>query len=309
MSINVGLDLGGSFLKYGWGRDSIIGIDRVAVVDPSREAIYQLILEVLQHIEQKSGESIQGIVIGVPGCVNPDTGTVLGVAPNLKGWEGANPAEFLRSHGYTRVRVENDANLMVYGEASEWDFRYDVLGITIGTGIGSGFVSGSQLFRGASFSAFELGHTIVVPNGLPCNCGKRGCLEVYTAVPALLRATEDFYRRQPGKKVDKLTIADVFMAMKTDKPLQRVIRRHLDRLALGLANAVTMVNPDKVVVGGGVIEIDAFDWDWFRKRVKAYLQPVHKSNLEMVKARFGNRAGVLGGIRLATQEPVDKDSE
>jgi glucokinase len=300
--VNVGLDLGGSFLKYGWGVDSIEGSGRVAVGDPEREHIYGLIRETLGRISRESGASIRGVALGAPGCVNPETGEVLGIAPNLEGWEGARPGDYLRSIGYNLVRVENDANLMVYGEAGEWNYTRDVLGVTIGTGIGSGFVRHGEIIRGAGFGAFEIGHIIAVPNGRPCNCGKRGCLEQYTAVPAFWRIARNYWEKKKiVNSVDRHDISFVFSSMKVDSGLRRRIHRSMDVLAQHLANAVTLLNPDVLVIGGGVVEIVDFEWERLSSKVRSFLQPIHRDNLEIRKAIYGNRAGILGGIRLLSR--------
>ncbi|HPT73148.1 MAG TPA: ROK family protein [Candidatus Cloacimonadota bacterium] len=294
-------DLGGSFLKYGMGT-SVSGIQydsKIAVKSSEIEYLYSLFTlafdDMKKHLSKE--QYIAGACIGSPGTANAKTGRIEGINPNLPSWTGANPVKMLHPIWGIPVYIDNDANLMAYGEYTAYKNQDSLLGITIGTGIGSGFVTKRGIFHGSTYAALEVGHTIVVKNGLLCNCGKKGCAEAYGSANSIVK---NVIRKFPA--LADSTIKDILIAAKQNPDIKSELDRLLDYLAQAIANAVTILNPAILVIGGGVVDIPAFPFSYLKERVLSSLLPDHKKKLFVEKARFGNKAALLGGIYLAEKK-------
>lgn len=291
-------DLGGSFLKYGMGNSSsLIQYDsRLSVKSSEPEYIYSLFTKAFEDLKEHlaKDELIAGACIGSPGTANSKTGKVEGINPNLPCWTGANPIKALQPVWNIPIHLDNDANLMTYGEYAAYPKAHSLLGITIGTGIGSGYVSRQGIFHGSSYSALEVGHTIVVQDGELCNCGKKGCAEAYASANSILKSVScsdpSFY----GK-----SIKEILDLAKTNENVKLQIEHSFSLLAIAIANAITILNPAVLIIGGGVADIDSFPFPFLEKKILHYLMNDHKQNLIISKAKYGNKAAILGGIILS----------
>ena len=189
----VGIDLGGTFIKYALVSDEgkIIFQNKVALGnDISREVIlekiYQSVNKTLDEAARRSIE-VSGIGVGSPGIVY--NGVIIGGADNLNGWENIELKSFLENKFHLMTQVENDANVMGLGEVFYGAARgcSDVVFLTIGTGIGGAMVLNGKLYGGYQNRGGELGHITIAYNGIDCNCGGRGCLEAYASTSALIK--------------------------------------------------------------------------------------------------------------------------
>jgi glucokinase len=297
-NIFAAFDLGGSYLKYGMGTSvSQIQYDsRIAVASSNKEYLYSLFTQAFTDMKKhlKKDEIIAGACIGSPGTANSKTGKIEGINPNLPDWTGANPVKALQSLWCIPIIIDNDANLMVYGEYSAYPNADSMLGITIGTGIGSGFVTRRGIFHGATYSALEVGHTIVKQDGLLCNCGKRGCAEAYGSANSIIKIVSGTI-----PSLQQATIKDILDKAHIDNAIKKLIENSLSLLAIAIANAITILNPAILIIGGGVVDIDSFPFSFLEKEILKNLMTEHKRKLIISRARYGNKAAILGGIVLA----------
>jgi glucokinase len=291
-------DLGGSFLKYGMGTiESSIQYNSLLPVESSDvRYLYSLFTSAYEDLKNHlaKDEILASACIGSPGTANAKTGKIEGINPNLKGWTGANPVKELQPLWNIPIYIDNDANLMTYGEYSAYPKADSILGITIGTGIGSGYVNHRGIFHGSSYSALEIGHTIVELDGLQCNCGKKGCAEAYSSANSMIRIISGL---MPSLR--KATIKDILDKAQEDDFVKQHVERSLSLLAIAISNAVTILNPAVLIIGGGVVDITSFPYSFLKQKILEYLMIDHKRNLIINKAKYGNKAAILGGIILA----------
>ncbi|MFN2432284.1 MAG: ROK family protein [Gemmatimonadota bacterium] len=312
--VAIALDLGGTHLKGGLvgpggahahlqARDTRAAEGYASVL----EGLVALAAE-LRALAEGEGLSVAGIGIGAPGPLDRARG-VVEFAPNLGWHEVPLRDDMARCTGIERVRLENDANAATFAEAwvGQSSGARCLLGLTLGTGIGGGLVIGGRLFAGAHGLAGELGHVVVDPRGRACRCGGRGCLEAHFSGWALVEGYRERTRAgRPGAvHLDDLSPEDVFEAWSRGDPdAAAVVDEGLDAFGRALAGAVNLLNPDRIVLFGGL----AGSWDLFGppllERVRRLaLQP----SFEAVRFHASRLAwaGVLGAGGLLLSESAD----
>lgn len=290
----LGIDLGGTALKA--GLVSSAGTVRHTVVMPSKAclgpaaAMEQVrgAAEVLRREARDGGIEVLRAGVGCPGTIDAE-GTLGGALPNLPGFAGVAIVPLLQQAVGLPVTVDNDANLMACAEARVGAGRgFDaVLGVTIGTGIGGGIVIAGSVYRGAG-GAGELGHMRVVAGGRPCPCGGRGCLEQYASGPALGR----LYQARTGEKLDA---ADVLRRWRDGETAAKGCVHLWGRfLARGLAVAMTILHPECLVLGGGVMEAGGELVALLEHQVRRQCLGTIAESCVMRAARLGVNAGMVG---------------
>jgi glucokinase len=258
-------------------------------------------------------EHFVGVGIGAPGPLDRKNGVVI-VAPNL-GWR-----DFpLRDAVSDRVRIpatlDNDANCATLGEwwrGAAQGTRH-VVGLTIGTGIGGGIVLDGQLYHGASDVAGEVGHTTIDSTGRYCRCGNYGCLEAYASGPAIaLRAREALERdeasvlhRMVNENLSLLTAATVYDAANNGDALAlEVVRDTAKFLGTGVANLLNLLNPDVVVITGGVTRAGDRLFEPLRAEVKRRaFRPAVKA-CRIVPGKLAGTAGMVGAVATFRQQKL-----
>jgi glucokinase len=219
---------------------------------------------ILETIEQTKGvrADFLGVGIGAPGPLDREKGIVI-VAPNL-GWRNFPLRDRIGEKLNLPATLDNDANCATVGEWWQGAARggTNVIGMTIGTGIGGGLIIDGALFHGASDVAGEIGHTTIDLNGRHCKCGNYGCLEAYASGPAIaVRAREVLVREETasllpsmvGGKLDSITAETVYKAAQQgDAVASEIVRDTARYLGVGIANLLNIINADVVVVAGGV---------------------------------------------------------
>jgi glucokinase len=251
------------------------------------------------------GRKISAISVAVPGTVDFEEGVVV-KAPNVPCLDGFRLSAALRSELQLPAIVENDANAAAVGEM--WQGagrRYShLVCVTLGTGVGGGIILDGKLWRGVDGSAGEIGHIGVDPfAGVPCTCGSRGCLEVYASATAIVRMTRETQPRYPTSilhKVDTLTSQKIYEAgLQGDELALEVLRRMGVYLGIGLASLVNLLNPEIIVIGGGVSD----GWELFEKHMNQQVRerafPLPAQRVKITRAECGDDAGLLGAARLA----------
>lgn len=304
-------DLGGTHL-----RAAVVGCDgkihyRLKQPTPQAEkpdgivhALVDAAHEGARHIAPK-GERISAVSIAVPGTINFEEGVVV-KAPNVPCLDGFRLAAALESELKWPAILENDANSAAIGEMWQGAGKgySSIVCVTLGTGVGGGIILDGKLWRGADGSAGEIGHLGVDPfGGVPCACGSRGCLEVYASATAIVRMTREARPRYPDSILhtsEDLTSETVYRAgLKGDELALEVFRRMGVYLGIGLASLINILNPEIIVIGGGLSN----GWELFEphmhQQVIERAFPLPARSVKITRAECGDDAGFLGAARLA----------
>jgi glucokinase len=314
-TVAAGVDAGGTKVE-GLLVDVEVGeiLDRRLAETPATdaEASLQAIVAVAGEL-MALRDDVSALGVGAAGMVQLDG--VMRFAPNVA-WREFPLRERILSAVRIPTLVENDANAAAWGE-----FRFgagrsssDMLLVTVGTGIGGGIVSGGKLFRGAYGFGGEIGHIIVEPGGPLCGCGNRGCWEQVASGRALGRLGREAAAAHPESVLFKLAGGDpsnvtgyiVTAAAKSRDPIAVEIMSEVGRrLGEGIAGLVNILDPDVVVVGGGVIDAGELLLEPARRAfVDALEAPEHRPKVPLVPAVMGNDAGAVGAADLAWRELV-----
>ncbi|WP_409289269.1 ROK family glucokinase [Peribacillus sp. SCS-37] len=248
---------------------------------------------------------ILGIGMGAPGPVNPVTGIIY-EAINL-GWKDYPLQQLLEVETSLPAVIENDANLAALGEMwkGAGNGARDLVCVTLGTGVGGGVIANGQIVTGISGAAGEIGHiSVLTEGGAPCNCGKRGCLETLASATAIVRLAKEAMEASPEastlREITDLTSKDVFEQAKAGDAIAASVR---DRLAfylgLSIANVSNILNPEKVVIGGGVSKAGDDLLIPVRNYFEQYAFTRVRESTGLAIATLGNDAGVIGAAWLA----------
>ncbi len=308
--VYAGIDLGGTFIKAGListGGARISSFKIPTEVESGLKTVWKNLIRAGERLISISGKrklKLCGIGIGSPGTVSYPEGLVTDSSPNIPGWVGTNFSR-LSTNLNVEVRADNDANCMALGEYMFGAGRGTGLGfyITIGTGIGGAFIYNGRLLRGASCAAGEFGHTALKYNGKRCKCGRRGCVEAYTAVPALIQSAKKLAQKHRysslRKNHDSLTSHMIFDAFKKgDRAASEAIRLNAAMLGSAIGSVVNLFNPEVVVIGGGLAEAGRKYIDELRKNIIAFAFGSAANSLKIRSARLGNSAGWIGAACL-----------
>lgn len=251
-----------------------------------------------------SSDSIIGIGIGSPGPLNTKEGIIY-FAPNLPGWRDVPLVEILTEELAMPVFLENDANAAALGEwwkGAGKNARSLVL-FTLGTGIGGGIITDREVFHGAWDTAAEVGHIIIHEEGLLCNCGVRGCLEAYASATAVVKRTLKAIKE--GEKtlltnlvddhLEDITCELVYKAAQNGDKLCSLIAEETARyLGIGIASVVNIVNPEMVILAGGMIKARDLLFKPVRKYAQKYALKDAIKGVKIVPAKLGDDAGAIG---------------
>jgi glucokinase len=295
------VDLGGTHLRTATVDEDGHIHDRTKTSTPDTSNPDEIVKAIVNAARASESEaSIVSTCVAVPGTVNVETGTVLTI-PNLRSLKGFNLAAALQRELHHPVIIENDANAAAMGELWKGAARdtRTMICITLGTGVGGGIVLEGNLWRGVDGSAGEIGHTTVEPHGgVICGCGSEGCLEVYASATALVRMLKE--TNSTLRNAKDLTAETIYRAAKDGDPVAvRVFGKMGEYLGIGLAILVNILNPEMIVIGGGV----ANAWQLFGEHVIQEMRrrafPLPGSRVIVKPAECGDNAGLLGAARLA----------
>lgn len=315
----VGVDLGGtnivSLLMTGEGE--IVGRDtRPTLAKEGKDkAIFQIVNSVKRILEESeaklgiSSKSIIGLGIGSPGPLSIKKG-LIHFAPNLPGWTNVPLVDILRDRLSLPIFLENDANAAVLGEwwmGAGKDVDNLVL-LTLGTGIGGGIIIQGEVLHGAWDTAAEIGHMIIHEGGLVCGCGKKGCLEAYASATGVIKRTLAAIRE--GKKSiladatknrwENITCELVYKAAEKGDSLSRWIVEETARyLGIGIASIVNVLNPEMVILSGGMIAAGALIFKPVRKYARENALAAAIEGVEIVSAALGGNSGAIGAAATA----------
>jgi len=280
-------------------------------VDPVLEVITATVLAALHDARVPAGE-IVGVGVGAPGPLNPDSGIVF-EAPNLSGWRDVPLKDSLEARLSLPVFVEHDATAAALGGWWRGAGRgvSDLIYLTVGTGIGGGIIIDDRLVHGVTGTAGEVGHMTIDVDGPPCPCGRStGCLEALASGRAIARMAREAI--SAGKRTQILAIAGgdaesveaehVEQAARAGDPVAReIFSRAATYLGVGVANLLNLLNPARVIIGGGVSKAGDLLFDPVRRiaRQRAFERPGRDA--EIVPAALGDDSGPVGVAAVALQ--------
>ncbi|WP_434639570.1 ROK family protein [Thermoanaerobacterium thermosaccharolyticum] len=290
----IGIDIGGTKILggvIGSNGDLIKFKETSTDANLGRDHILKKLFSVLDDLFDTD---IEGIGIGSAGRINFNTGEVIYATDNLPGWTGINLKEIISQKYRTKTIVENDVNAAIVGEnwlGSAKSFK-DILMITLGTGVGGAIILDGKLIRGRHFSSAEIGHTILYPGGKRCNCGQNGCVEQYISGTAIYKR----YNEIAGSNLVN-SAKDVFkLYMKNDKISKLVVDEFVKSLSLLIFNIRNFIDPEIIILGGGVTNSKDLWWEYLKSQIKC--------DLNISVAGLNNFSTVYGAAKLILNEGV-----
>lgn len=310
----IGIDLGGSAIKTGIIDDAGAIVKKISAVTEAQrgnEAVFDDMAAQCVKVCEEAGidyADIESIGLATPGLVQ---GSVIRFAGNL-GFFDLDAGKMLSERTGKSVYVGNDANLAALGEALCGGGRgaQSVAMLTLGTGLGMGIVLGNSVYVGANGGAGEFGHIIVERDGEPCTCGNRGCIEGYTSATALSKKTVHEMIEHPESKMWEIVGGDVKKVNAQtawrardvgDKTAIEVVEWYTDYVAIAITNAVNTLQPEVVLIGGGVSGEGENLMSILRAKAGSMLfanqTDVKQARIE--KALLGNDAGMIGAAMFA----------
>jgi glucokinase len=312
----LGVDIGGTKVAVGLvDRDGKILTQgrKPMVANGTAEAALQAVTGAIDSMSSAAepGRGFHSIGICAPGPLDPKTGVVLN-PPNLPCWRDFPLAERIRTLYGVPVKVDNDANAAALAE-TRWGaargFRY-VFYATIGTGIGTGIVFDGRIYHGNTGSAGEGGHMSIDYRGPVCGCGKRGCIEILAAGPAIGLRARTKLAAGPSRSaildlakenIASVTSEMVGQAYAAGDPLAReILQETVELLAAWLGNIVDLLDPDVLVMGGGVAAMLKPFFEDIKKRLPAWCVNPRVSEIPLLMAHYGADAGIAGGAALCS---------
>ena len=313
--VYAGIDIGGTNIKFGLVDETgkVLYKERKPTLpEKGPTPLMHLVTNISERLLYHAAEEeypVDWVGIGSPGAVDFKTGQVVGPCPNIEGWQGMKIGENLRERLNLPVYVDNDVNAMALAETKfgAGMGASSVVCVTVGTGIGGGIVIDGKVWRGHSSSAAEIGHMTIDYDGPVCKCGQKGCTEVFTSSESIISRVKSRLRKemtpafqeQTGGKLDELSIKKVFAAgRKADPVALEVIEETAGYLGAGIAGVVNFLNPEVVVIGGGIIEGGAGFLEAVAAEIRRRAFGSATEKLKIVKAALGNDAGFIGAALL-----------
>lgn len=315
----LGIDLGGTTIKFGILTLEGEVQEKWAIETNTLENGRHIVSDIVESLKHRlslyglTKDDFLGIGMGSPGAVDRTSKTVTG-AFNLNWADTQEVGSVIEKEVGIPFFIDNDANVAALGErwVGAGANNPDVVFVTLGTGVGGGVIADGNLIHGVAGAGGEIGHMIVDPeNGFMCTCGNKGCLETVASATGVVRVARQLAEQYEGSSAikaaidngDTVTSKDIFIAAEDgDKFANSVVERVSRYLGLAAANISNILNPDSVVIGGGVSAAGEF----LRSRVEKYFVtfafPQVKKSTRIKIAELGNDAGIIGAASLANQQ-------
>ncbi len=300
----IGIDFGGTSIKLGVvvGNEVIAHAPSIATQEyDNPEQLIQAIAQFVKYLKDSHPE-VKALGMGMPGFVNFYQGTIYTLT-NVPGWNNVPVRQMLQDATGLPTYVENDANCMAY---AEWKLgagqgKTNLICLTLGTGVGSGLIINNQLHRGATCSAGELGQTSIDYKGRIGHYGNRGALEDYVGNREIAADARTLYAANGQDKaiVDCNPLALERAALAGDPVALTVWNELAKKLACSLINCCYLLNPEAIIIGGGVAKAKDLLFEPLKNTMRGQLFAPLMESLEILPARFGNEAGILGAAHLA----------
>jgi glucokinase len=302
----IGFDFGATTIKTGVVRDGSI-LEKGKVIetrqDGNTDALIQEMIDEIQALRTKHPET-KSVGFGVPGIIDPITGVVINLT-NVKGWKQIPLRPIVQEKTGLTANLENDAKAMAY---AEWRHGAgaqvpNVICVTLGTAVGGALILNGKLYRGASFVAGEIGQMSIDYQGVDYVYGNKGALEAYVGHYKIAERAKEIYVAA-GKQISdeqadpkNLTAA----ADRGDISAEAVWQDIGLKIGVGLTNVIWLVNPDRIVIGGGVAQAGEHLFKHIRETIQHRCEKTFWEKLEVVPATLGNDAGIIGAASLALE--------
>ncbi len=303
----IGIDFGGTSVKTGVLYRGNIIEESPRIDTQEFEAAAPLIFRINETITElrEKHPKIEAIGVGMPGFVDFPTGMVHNLT-NVKGWQKIYLKRELNQLTNLPVTVENDANCMAYAEWKRGAGRglHHLVAITLGTGVGGGLVVDGRMVRGANFVAGELGQSSIDYQGPDGAYGNRGSLEDYVGNQQITDLAHAAYTKA-GQEKERSECEPAHLttlALQGDLIALAIWDQVAKMLSTALMNCCWLLNPEAIIIGGGVAKAGPLLFQPLEKHLRAQLSPAFKENLRILPARFGNEAGIVGAATLALEE-------
>lgn len=308
MKYLIGVDLGGTNLKV--ALLDLKGEIKKKISIPTglgKQAVLQQMVESIEKVAEKAKvqkSAILGLGIGTPGLVDSLQGIVRGFT-NIRGWRNVSLREYMERNTGFPVCIDNDVNLMALGElmCGAGQGAKNLVCLTLGTGVGGGIIIEGKLYRGSTLSAGEVGHIPVNADGPRCGCGSYGCLERYVgnahiverAVKAIQGGRRSLIKKLVKGKLTAITPRIIFHAAHQGDGLAEEIWEETGRyIGIALSGVINLLNPEMIVIGGGVAQVGKLLFAPIRRTVKERAMSIPAGKVKIVPAKLGEDAGLVG---------------
>jgi glucokinase len=306
-----GIDIGGTKIAIALANLDGEILAKRRLPTPNENGPFALLEIVSQTLAEMIGENrstLTAIGVGSPGPLDIDHGLIMSPS-NLRDWDRVPIVEVLSKKFGVPVMLDNDANAAALGEFSFGAGRgfKNIFYVTVSTGIGGGVIIDGNIHHGVSTGAGEIGHTIVDPDGVRCNCGSVGCLETVSSGTHLVRLIKE--RLDSGEQTairdliadgTELSTQTLLEAVRRGDPVAIEIWDKACRyLAISIANAISLIAPEVVIIGGGISSAGDLLIEPLRKMVPQYVSMIPKSQINIVTAELGTESALYGAIELA----------
>jgi glucokinase len=300
----IGIDFGGTTIKSALVEEGKI-IHRGEVIDTLRSgdsnAITEALLGRIADLRQVRPDAV-AIGVGLPGMIDSVNGIVHRLS-NVPGWIDIPLRDLLIRRTGLHSAIENDANSMAY---AEWKYGAardgkNVVCVTLGTGVGGGLILNGQLYRGSFFGAGEIGQMSIDYQGRVGNYGNRGAIEKYVGNVQIAKRAQQFYENT-GKllAIEHCTPAALEAAAHSGDTVAKQLWAQIGmEIGAALANIVWLLNPDTIVIGGGVAKAGDLLFEPIRTAIRSVTMPTFYEELKILPAALGNDAGVIGCAAIA----------
>ncbi|MHC1786527.1 MAG: ROK family protein [Christensenellales bacterium] len=305
----IGIDLGGTHIASGIVDEEgrVLSKAEAATLAhrPYQEVVRDMASCSLKALELagRTLDDVAGIGIGIPGVADNRTGTVI-FCTNL-GWHDIPLRDELQKYLKLPVLIDNDATVAGFAESVAGVSRglHSSVFLTLGTGVGGGIVIDGRPWTGAHGVASEIGHLTLEVDGLPCTCGKDGCLERYCSATALIRMAGEICQEHPDSAIMKAAGGDkaaitgrivMDLAKQGDELALKVFHRYTKYLAIAVNTIISFLDPEMIVLGGGISHAGDFLLQAVKDKLPRYLMFKTLPYSQVALARLGNDAGIIG---------------
>ncbi|OKP94410.1 ROK family protein [Paenibacillus sp. P46E] len=311
----IGVDLGGTNIKAALFDAEFTAIGEISIPTEAAEGpehVLKRIRLAVQQLNEGTGIGLPSIAcmgLGIPGLLDPEEGLSL-FSPNFPGWEHVHIVNEMKPFYDFPVFIDNDVRVNLYGE---WQYGAargckNVVLLTLGTGLGSGIVSDGKVVYGTTFSAGEIGHMNMFRQGRPCRCGSSGCLGRYVSAVGMVNTFKEkladgrksiiqTWTGGDNERITALMISDAYDL--EDALAVEVMHETGVLLGFGLSNVINLLNPEVVIIGGGMSAAGERLLRSVRETVKEHALKLSGSKCSIVQAELGSRAGTLGAAAYA----------
>lgn len=317
-TVYVGVDLGGTKILAGVfsGQLRLLASAKSSTkADRGPKTVIERIARTVRDAVDEADldlKTVKAVGIGAPGSIDPEQGRVI-FSPNMPGWEDIQLKKELEKHLDLPVFVENDCNVCTLGvHVAELGAKAKhLVGIFLGTGIGSGIILDGRLHSGFNRTAGEIGHMVLEVGGPKCGCGNRGCFEALASRTAIFRRIQNAVKDGEktiltdllGDDLGDLRSGDLRKALKKgDKLAEKVVEDAAEYTGIAVGNIINLINPEYIVLGGGVI--DALEDEMMAIIVETahdYAMTGAAKGVQIVASKLGDHAGITGAAALARE--------